>query len=97
MAADHNDSFAAFERNLQDWLVRAVEPPAEPAPRSNEPILLRMFEERLKHLQTHLDQAEHDAEQALAPLGKDIAALEQWLQQLNLARARVVECTARGA
>jgi len=96
MSTEGIEAFAAFERNLNEWLARAVEPPAEPAPRKTEPVLLRMFEERLKRLQTYLDKAERDAEQALAPLTSDIQVLRQWLDALSMARAKLVERTVRG-
>jgi len=87
------EAFASFERNLKEWLAHAAEPPAEPSPRTTEPVLLRMFEERLKRLQTYLDKAERDAEQALAPLTQDIQILRQWLDALSMARAKLVERT----
>ncbi len=96
MSTPGMEPFAAFERNLKEWLARAVEPPSQPAPRPTEPILLRMFEERLKRLQTYLDKAERDAEQALHPLTSDIQALRQWLDALSMARAKLVERTVRG-
>ena len=94
MALDRQ-SYAAFEQNLRAWLNRAVEPPPEPTERPSEPILLRMFEERLKRLQDYLDQSESQAEQALAPLDDDMNVLRQWLDKLNATRAKVIECTAR--
>lgn len=89
------EPFAAFERNLNEWLTVAVEPLAEPPPRPTEPILLRLFEERLKRLQSHLDKAERDAEFALGPLTDDIQTLRQWLDALGAARAKLVERTVR--
>lgn len=96
MFRDGIAAFADFERNLSQWLARAMEPPDELAPRKTEPVLLRMFEERLKRLQTYLDKAERDAEQALQPLTSDIQALRQWLDGLSMARAKLVERTVRG-
>jgi hypothetical protein len=93
MSTEATEPFAAFEQNLNDWLARAIEPSSEPPPRPTEPILLRMFEERLKRLQTHLDKAERDAEQALTPLTRDIQTLRQWLDALSTARAQLVERT----
>ena len=95
-STEGTQAFAAFERNLGEWLARAGELPAEPSPRKTEPVLLRMFEERLKRLQTYLDKAERDAEQALAPLTNDIQVLRQWLDALSMARAQLVERTVRG-
>jgi hypothetical protein len=95
MSTEGMKPFADFERNLKEWLTRAVEPPSEPAPRQTEPILLRLFEERLKRLQTYLDKAERDAEQALAPLTSDIQTLRQWLDALSMARAKLVERTVQ--
>jgi hypothetical protein len=89
------EPFAAFERNLNEWLTVAVEPLAEPPPRPTEPILMRLFEERLKRLQSHLDKAERDAEFALGPLTDDIQTLRQWLDALGAARAKLVERTVR--
>jgi hypothetical protein len=97
MSTDGTQAFIAFERNLSEWLARAVELPAEPSPRKTEPLLLRMLEERLKRLQTYLDKAERDAEQALTPLTSDIQVLRQWLDALSKARATLVERTVRGA
>ena len=93
MFTQGTEPFAVFEQNLVEWLARAVEPPAEPVPRPTEPALLRMFEERLKRLQTYLDKAERDAEQALTPLTNDSQTLRQWLDALSMARARLVERT----
>lgn len=84
--------FAVFEQSLNEWLARAVEPPSTPAPHPSEPAALQLFEERLKRLQTYLDKAEHDAEQALVPLTTDSEALQQWLNALHTARAKVAEC-----
>lgn len=88
--------FAAFERNLDRWLAQTVELEPEPDPRHAEPIPLRTFEERLKRLQTYLDWAEENAEQALAPLTTEIQSLRQWLEELNVARAQLVERTVSG-
>ncbi|MGH7172628.1 MAG: hypothetical protein ACRELF_01455 [Gemmataceae bacterium] len=96
MVLDGTQAFAAFERNLSEWLARAVESLAEASPRKTEPVLLRMLEDRLKRLQTYLDKAERDAEQALAPLTSDIQILRQWLDALSMARATLVERTVRG-
>jgi hypothetical protein len=93
MSADPTQLFAAFERDLEEWLTRTVEIPAEPPPRPTEPVLLRLFEERLKRLQAYLDKAERDAEQVLEPLSADIQELRQWLDALGAARASAVECT----
>jgi hypothetical protein len=97
MSTEGIEAFTAFERNLNQWLSRAVEPPAELESRKTEPVLLRMFEERLKRLQTYLDKAERDAEQALLPLTSDIQLLRQWLDALSAARAKLVERTVRSA
>jgi hypothetical protein len=86
--------FAACERDLEHWLARVAECSAEPPPAREEPIALQMFHERLKRLQGYLDQAERDAEQALAPLTTEIQAQRQWLETLNMARAKLVERTA---
>ncbi len=69
----------------------AVEPSSEPAP----PAFAPAFEPRLERLQAHLDQAERNAEQALAPLTTEIEALRQWLEALRTARGKLVERTAR--
>ena len=95
MSTEGTESFAVFENNLRQWLARTVETPSEPAPRKTEPILQRMFEERLKRLQTYLDNAERDADQALEPLTNDIQTLRQWLDALSMARAKLVERTVR--
>lgn len=97
MSTEGIEAFTAFERNLNQWLSRAVEPPAELESRKTEPVLLRMFEERLKRLQTYLDKAERDAEQALLPLTSDIQLMRQWLDALSAARAKLVERTVRSA
>lgn len=97
MSTEGIEAFTAFERNLNQWLSRATEPQAEMEPRKTEPVLLRMFEERLKRLQTYLDKAERDAEQALLPLTSDIQLLRQWLDALSAARAKLVERTVRSA
>jgi hypothetical protein len=89
-----SETFAAFERNLNEWLARAVEVPSEPAPPS-VPMPAQLFEERLQRLQAYLDRAERNAEQALAPLTSEIQALRQWLEALNMARAKLVERTVR--
>jgi hypothetical protein len=96
MFTEGTQAFVAFERNLSEWLARAVEPAAEPAPRPIEPVFLHLFEERLKRLQTYVDKAEHGAEQALKPLTSDIQALRQWLDALSQVRAKLVERTVRG-
>jgi hypothetical protein len=97
MSMPESELFVAFEQNLSQWLARAVEPPSESPPQRTQPAFSRMFEERLKRLQTYLDQAEHDAEQALALLTAEITALRQWLDALSAARARLVERTVRAA
>jgi hypothetical protein len=97
MSMPGTELFTAFEHNLSKWLARAVEPPAEPPPRHTEPALLRMFEERLKLLQTYLDKAEQDAEKALVPLTNDIQAMQKWLDALSTARNKLAECTVRPA
>jgi hypothetical protein len=97
MPADWLEMFAAFEHNLDQWLAQAVELKPEPAPQHTEPIPLRISEERLKRLQTYLDRAEGNAEQALAPLTVEIQSLRQWLETLNAARAKLVERTDSGA
>jgi hypothetical protein len=91
--AGWTEMFAVFERNLDQWLAQAVELESRPAPQPAEPIPLRMFEERLKRLQTYLDRAEDNAEQAMAPLTEEIQSLRQWLDELNMARAKLVEHT----
>ncbi|HEY7428947.1 MAG TPA: hypothetical protein VH682_32250 [Gemmataceae bacterium] len=90
---DWTEMFAVFERNLDQWLTQTVESPSEPPTQREDPVPLRMFEERLKHLQTYLDRAEVNAEQAMAPLTTEIQALRQWLDALNMARAKLVERT----
>jgi hypothetical protein len=90
------ESFAQLERNLQAWLERATLPSSQPQSRPTEPILLRMFEERLKRLQAYVEEAESRAEHVLAPLGDEIAALGAWGEKLHRTRAKVVECTVRG-
>lgn len=97
MSVDWTELFADFEQNLSQWLTRAVEPAGEPPPRTSEPIVPRLFEERLKRLQTYLDKAERDGEQALDPLTSDIQAIRQWLDELNTVRAKLAECTVRSA
>jgi hypothetical protein len=96
MSTEGIEAFTAFGRNLNQWLSRAIEPTAELEPRKTEPVLLRMFEERLKRLQTFLDKAERDAEQALLPLTSEIQILRQWLDALSAARAKLVERSVRG-
>jgi hypothetical protein len=86
--------FAAFESNLDRWLAQTVEPEPEPPPPPSEPLPSRRFEERLKRLQTYLDQAEGNAERALTPLTAEIQALRQWLETMSMARAKLVERTA---
>jgi hypothetical protein len=93
MSTEATEPFIVFEQNLNEWLARAVEPPSEAPPRPSEPVLLRLFEERLKRLQAHLDKAEREAEQALTPLTHDIQTLRQWLDALSMARAKLVERT----
>jgi 16S rRNA U1498 N3-methylase RsmE len=95
MSTEWAELFTVFEQSLKEWLTRAVGPPSGPAPHPTEPAALRLFEERLKRLQTYLDKAEQDAEQAVAPLSTDIEALQQWLAALNTARAKLVQCGAR--
>jgi hypothetical protein len=85
------EMFAGFERNLDQWLARLVELGPEPAPEHAEPIALQGFEERLNRLQTYLDRAEANAEQALAPLTTEIQSMRQWLETLNVARSRFGE------
>lgn len=97
MSTEGIEAFAVFERNLHQWLARAIESPAELPPRKTEAVLLRMFEERLKRLQAYLDKAERDAEHALEPLTSDIQVLRQWLDALSMARANLVERSVRGA
>jgi len=91
MSTEWTELFAVFEQSLNEWLAGAVGPPSEPTPHQTEPAVLRQFEERLKRLQTYLDKAEHDAEQALAPLTRDVQALQQWLDELNTARTKLTE------
>jgi hypothetical protein len=86
--AGWTEMFAGFERNLDQWLARLAELEPEPAPPDAESIALQGFEERLKRLQTYLDRAEANAEQALAPLTTEIQSLRQWLETLNAARPR---------
>ena len=93
MTTEGIEPFADFEQSLNEWLARAVEPPSEPTPQPTEPVLLRMVEDRLKRLQTYLDEAERDAAQALTPLTGDIQTLRQWLETLSTARARLLERT----
>jgi len=88
MSTEWSELFAAFEHSLQDWLARAVEPPSLPNSRPSEPAVLGEFEERLKRLQTYLDRAEHDAEQAIVPLTMDVQALQQWLDRLSALMAQ---------
>ena len=95
MSTEGTEPFAVFEHNLNQWLAGTSAPPSEPAPRQTEPILLRMFEERMKRLQSYLDKAERDAEQALKPLTSEIQTLRQWLDALSMARAKQVERTVR--
>lgn len=95
MSMDWTELFAQFEQNLSQWLSRAVEPPCEKPPQQIEPAVLRLFEERLKRLQTYLDTAEQNGEQAFQPLTTDIQAIRQWLDALNTARVKLLEYTAR--
>lgn len=95
MSMQEMEPFALFEQNLKQWLARAVEPPSEPPLSRTEPALLRLFEERLNRLQTYLETAEHDAEQALVPLTAEIQSLGQWLDALSMARGKLVERTVR--
>ncbi len=90
MSIEWTELFAVFEQSLKEWLARAVEPPSPPPPHPTEPAALRLFEERLQRLQAYLDKAEHDAEQAAAPLTTDIEALQQWLNALNTLRTKGV-------
>ena len=87
MSAEWTELFATFEQSLNEWLARAAEPPPLPSPPPAEPIILHQFEERLKRLQAHLDKAEYDAEQALAPLTTDIQDLQRWLDALKKVRS----------
>ena len=96
MSTEGTEPFAVFEQNLHQWLAGTSDPPSGPAPRPTEPILLRMFEERMKRLQSYLDKAERDAEQALKPLTSEIQTLRQWLDALSMARAKLVERTVGG-
>jgi hypothetical protein len=86
MSRQWTELFADFEKRLNEWLARAVEPPSLFLPRPAEPAVLRLFAERLERLQSYLDKAEHDAEQALQPLTADIQALQQWLDALKTLR-----------
>lgn len=95
MTTEGIDPFADFEQSLNEWLARAIEPPSELTPQPTEPVLLRMVEDRLRRLQTYLDEAERDAEQALTPLAGDIQMLQKWLEALCMARARLLERTVR--
>ncbi len=95
MSIQWTEPFAVFEQKLNQWLAHAVELPAEPPPRQIEPEFMRLFEERLKRLQTYLDNTERDAEQALVTLTTDIQELRQWLDALSAARANLVERTVR--
>lgn len=90
------EMFAAFEHNLDQWLAQVVEPQAEPPPQRADPASLQLFEERLKRLQSYLDRAEDNAEQAMTPLTAEIQALRQWLDELNVARTKLVERTVSG-
>lgn len=96
MAVEWTELFADFEQNLSEWLNRAVEPASEPTPRPAEPVIPRLFEERLKRLQAYLDKAEQDGEQALDPLTSDIQAIRQWLDEMGTARAKLAERIAFG-
>ena len=89
------ETFADFEENLSHWLARTVQPDSAPA-EPTEPMPAQMFEKRLERLQAYLDQAEQNAEQALAPLTDEIEAFKQWLFALNTARGNLVERTAGG-
>ncbi|HEY7310375.1 MAG TPA: hypothetical protein VH643_13505 [Gemmataceae bacterium] len=91
--AGWNQVFAGFESKLERWLSQTVEPDSEPPAPTAEPLPSRRFEERLKRLQTYLDRAERNAEQALTPLTAEIQALRQWLEAMNMARAKLVERT----
>lgn len=95
MSVEWPELFADFEQKLSQWLTRAIEPPSEPSPRPAEPVVPRLFEERLKRLQAYLDKAERDGEQALDPLTFDIQAIRQWLDELGTVRAKMAECTMR--
>lgn len=95
MSMEWSELFADFEQNLSQWLTRAIEPPAQPSPSQAEPAILRLFEERLNCLQTYLDKAEHEGEQAFQPLTADIQSIRQWLDALNAARAKLAERTVR--
>ena len=95
MSAEWTELFTVFEQSLKEWLARAVEPSSAPPVPSTEPIILHQFEERLKRLQAYLDKAEHDAEQALAPLTTDIQPLQQWLDALRTVRGKLPELTVR--
>ncbi len=86
MSAEWTELFTTFEQSLNEWLARAAEPSSSPPPPPTEPIILHQFEERLKRLQAYLDKAEHDAEQALAPLTTDIKDLQLWLDTLKKVR-----------
>ena len=94
--ADWAERFAAFEHNLGQWLDRAGESSPEPAVQTVSPMPAQLFEQRLERLQIYLDQAEQNAEQALAPLTDEIEAFKQWLLALNSTRGNLVERTAGG-
>ena len=93
MSTMGTEAFADFERNLRQWLARSEQLLVEPAPLPTEPVLLGLFEQQQKSLQSYLDQAERDVEQALSPLTAEIQALQQWLDELNKARSKLAECT----
>jgi 16S rRNA U1498 N3-methylase RsmE len=94
MSTEWTELFAVFEQSLNQWLARAEEPPPASTQRQIEPAVLRKLEQRLERLQTYLDKAERDAEQALVPLTKDIEALQQWLDTLTAFRAKVTQRVA---
>ena len=94
--ADWAEKLATIENELRPWIERAGEPHVEPDAAVASALPSEVFAERLERLQAYLDQAERNAEAALAPLTAEIEAFEQWLGTLNAARGKLVERTAGG-
>jgi sugar-specific transcriptional regulator TrmB len=97
MTTEGLELFELMEHQLNEWLARAVEPPAVPPPQPADSAAARMFEERLKRLQSYLDRAEREAEQASALLENEIHSTRSWLEAFKEAREKLSECTTRQA
>ncbi len=94
MTSEAVELFDLMEARLNDWLARAVEPPIAPPPEWTDPAAIKTFEERLQRLQSYLDRAEREAEQAFALLENEIHTTRSWLEAFGNARNQLSECTA---